>query len=344
MALKDRLSDALKSTPPENERRIATLRAVMTAIEGGGDSLADSDVQAIVTHIIAEREQKAATFTAAGKSDLAKSEREEIDVLRAFLRSSGSGEPAAAPKKSKPAPAATNPQTGTAAPLFSRNQMIIASVAAVALAIGAILYFFVFSSSSDDNVMVANGQNLGIMVRQDDRTLGNPKAKVTFLEYAAPTCPHCAHFSVNVMPLVKTNYIDTGKVFYIFRTYPLSATDGAVEAIARCLPADKYFPFIDLMFRNQSKWDPDGYQIPDVHAAIIQMARIAGLSAEKVDQCISDKDEQSRINAVALDGERKYSIDHTPTFVVNGEVVEPPLGGDTWLTLKAKFDSLLSKN
>jgi len=143
--------------------------------------------------------------------------------------------------------------------------------------------------------------------------------------------------------LVKQNYIDTGKIYYIFRTYPLSATDGAVEAIARCLPADKYFQFIDLMFRNQSKWDPDGYQIADVHAALVQMARIASLSPDRVDQCISNKDEQDRINAVALDGSRKYNIDHTPTFIVNGETVEPPLGGDSWLVLKAKFDSLLSK-
>ncbi|MGC9954938.1 MAG: GatB/YqeY domain-containing protein [Rhizomicrobium sp.] len=337
MALRDLLSDALKSTQPGNERRLATLREIQTAIDAH-EGATDADIQAIISRIIAEREQKAATFSAAGQTEMAKTERGEIDALRVFLRSAAPQ--AAAPvKKAKPAAMAEPPKTG--GPLFSRTQMIIAGAAVGILAIVAILYFFVFNSGSDNEITLANAQNTAIQLYKDDRTLGSPTARITMLEYAAPSCPHCAHFDETVFPLIKQNYIDTGKVFYIFRTFPLNPSDGAAEAIARCLPADKYFWFIDLLFRNQKTWDPE-YGITDVRGGLIQVARIAGMAVEKVDQCIADKNEQDRINQVAQDGETKYNIQGTPTFIINGEVMQAEEA--TWPTLQAKFNSLLSKH
>jgi len=220
-------------------------------------------------------------------------------------------------------------------------QMIIAGAAVGVVAIAAILYFFVFSSNGDDGIVFSGATKASIAVLKDDRTMGKPDAPITMLEYAAPSCPHCARFDMDVFPQIKKNYIDTGKVFYIFRTFPINASDGAAEAIARCLPADKYFQFIDLLFRNQAKWDPE-YGITDVRGALVQMGRIAGMSTEKVDACISDKDEQDRINSVAQDGETKYNIEGTPTFVVNGTKTEA--GDVTYAQMQAKFDSLLSKH
>jgi protein-disulfide isomerase len=219
--------------------------------------------------------------------------------------------------------------------------MIIAGAAVGSLAVVAILYFFVFNPGSGSEITLANGQNTAIQLYKDDRTLGSLNAPVKMLEYAAPSCPHCAHFDETVFPLIKQKYIDTGKVFYIFRTFPLNPSDGAAEAIARCLPADKYFWFLDLLFRNQKTWDPE-YEITDVRGGLIQVARIAGMSAEKVDQCIAGKDEQDRINQVAQDGEQKYNITGTPTFIINGEIVQAE--DATWPALQAKFDSLLSKH
>jgi protein-disulfide isomerase len=333
MALKDRLNDALNST--DNIRRRETLQGVLAAAGAGSDA----EIQVAIAKIIGEHEQKAASYNLAGQTDLAKAERDEIDILRVFLRASA-GEPTAAPKaKAKPVPGSSG--KATPGPLISRTQMVIVGVAAVVLAVIAYLLLRPAGSGEGD-VLATDTTKATITVLADDRTMGNSKAPITMLEYAAPTCPHCAHFAMDVMPLIKKNYIDTGKVFYIFRTFPLSATDGAVEAIARrCLPADKYFGFIDLMFRNQSKWDPDGYQVPDVHAAIVQMARVYGISADRVDECITNKDEQQRINQVAQDGETKYNIQGTPTFVINGTVVQA--GEDDWPDMKARLDSLLSK-
>lgn len=332
MALKDRLDDALQATPPENVKRRATLEAVKAAAGG----LSDSEIQSAIATVIAEREQVAGSFAAAGQTELAKAERAEIDALRALLRS---GAPQPAPAKPAAAPKKTSgalPEPPPAKPLVSKNQLLI-GLAVVALAfVGGYFYFNKSDSASQ------NATSSAIVVRPDDRTMGNPKASVVLLEYAAPTCPHCARFNETVMPKIKEEYINTGKVFYIFRNFPLSPTDGAVEAIARqCLPADKYFQFLDLMFRNQPKWDPDGYKIDDVGGAIKQMARIMGVSPEDADRCMMDPKEQQRINEVSQDAVVRYRINSTPTLIINGTVVEATEA--TWPQLKAKFDALLAK-
>lgn len=334
MALKDRLNDALQSTPPDHTARLATLRAVLAASGGGSDA----EVQTALSRLISEREQKAASFSAAGQTDQARAERAEIDALRGYLRLAAP-ETKATPK---PAPKKTSAATPTAAPevagpMISRNQLVIGGVVLIAL---AAIAFFVFRPSGNSGQTAATG-GAQMVLYSDDRTRGDPKAPITMIEYAAPTCPHCAHFDMTVMPRIQQEYIDTGKVFYVFRTFPLSATDGAVEAIARlCLPADKYFQFLDLMFRNQSKWDPDGYQIPDVGAAVKQMAGIMGITPEQANRCMTDTKEQQRINQVAQDAVRRYSINGTPTFIINGTIVQSTEG--TWSQLKARFDSLLS--
>jgi protein-disulfide isomerase len=336
MALKDRLNDALQATPPDNVARQATLRAVLSAAGGG----TDAEIQAALARQISEREQKAASFSAAGQSDQARAERAEIDALRGFLRLA-TPEPlaASAPNKTKTKAEAPVAAPAAGAPAISRNQLIIGVVALAAL---AVIMFLLLRPSGNGDEGAGGSASTQITLRPDDRTMGNPKAPITMLEYAAPTCPHCARFAMTVMPRIKQEYIDTGKVFYIFRTFPLSATDGAVEGIARvCLPADKYFQFLDLMFRNQPKWDPDGYQIPDVGGAVKQMARIMGVTPEQADRCMTDTKEQQRINEVSQEAINRYNLAGTPTFVINGAIVTTAEG--SWPQLKARFDSLLSK-
>jgi protein-disulfide isomerase len=175
-------------------------------------------------------------------------------------------------------------------------------------------------------------------VAADDHTMGNPKAKLVLIEYAAPTCPHCAHFNETVFPQLKQTYIDTGKVYYIFRVFPLHPSDGAAEAMAVCLPKDSYFQFIDLLFRNQKDWDWE-YQVQDIHGGLVKMGRIAGMSPEQVDSCINNKAVQDHINKVALDGQTRYSISATPTFIINGvahtDVAE-------WSAMQAALDAQLA--
>lgn len=205
---------------------------------------------------------------------------------------------------------------------MTRNQLVIAAVAVVVIIVAAIGYYVFFpATTSADAIPESGGTGPGFTIASDDHTMGSPKAPVTIIEYAAPTCPHCAHFDETVFPYIKANYIDTGKVYYVFRVFPLHSSDGAAEAMARCLPKDQYFPFIDMLFRSQKEWDWE-YGVSDVHGALVKMGRLAGLSPEKVDSCIADPATQASINKVASDGQTRYSITGTPTFVINGVVRE----------------------
>jgi protein-disulfide isomerase len=322
MTLKDRLNDALAATPAENTRRRDTLRAALNA----GD--VDTDIEAAFRRLIDAREQRAASQDRSGRPDLAQAEREEIDELRRLLGAQGG---------TKPTKGAKSGRLGKLT--IARTPAIIIAAAGL-VALGAVLFFVLRPSQDTADTLVQSGEK--IRVFKDDRTMGDPNAPITMLEYAAPVCPFCARFATTAMPGIKRDYIDTGKVFYIFRVYPLRAQDGAVEGIARCLPADRYFAYIDRMFRAQPQWDPDGHDIPDPESAIAGLAVQEGLSVARIQQCMHDPNQMARINEVAGDGQLRYGIDHTPFFVVNGVVVNIPPEQDAAMVIRLRLDSLLA--
>jgi protein-disulfide isomerase len=225
-------------------------------------------------------------------------------------------------------------------PFASKNQVVI-GLAALVIILAGIAAYLVFFNDSAGNPMLADGDGkVPVQITSWDRTLGSPKAPILVVEYAAPSCPVCANFNAHVFSQFKEKYIDTGKVYYAFRVFMLRASDGAAEAMARCLPADNYFAFIDLMFRNQPIWDEE-YGVTDQHAGLVQMGHRAGMSTERIDQCIADPAMGATINKVASDGQTNYHITGTPTFIINGVV--QPAGGIPWADLQQKLDLLLSK-
>jgi protein-disulfide isomerase len=220
----------------------------------------------------------------------------------------------------------------------SRKTLLILVSVVVLIAAGGIGYYF--TSGGSGETATANGQSYQIL--PSDRTLGNPKSKVVLIEYAAPSCPVCAAFNVQSFPQLKAKYIDTGKIFYVFRVFPLRSDDGSAEKIARCLPEDKYFAFIDLLFKNQPKWDVEFGVTPEgVHDGLVLLGRIAGMSREQVDQCMDNKVEDARINKVSSEGESRYSITGTPTFILNGTSIGS--GNIPFDTLSKLLDTELAK-
>lgn len=199
---------------------------------------------------------------------------------------------------------------------MNRRQIIIAVIVLALIALGVGTYMVM--TPDNDAGLASGGSAYSFKITSYDRTLGDPKAPVQVIEYAAPTCPVCAHFNATMFPAMK-RYIDAGKVFYVFRVMPLNQVDVAAEGMARCLPADNYLEFIDLLFRNQAKWDPDGHDIPDVHAALVGMGRIAGMTADQVDKCIEDVGQQKKTEAVAKEANDVYGVNATPTFFVDGQ-------------------------
>jgi protein-disulfide isomerase len=148
-----------------------------------------------------------------------------------------------------------------------------------------------------------------------EMALGSESAPNVIVEYASMTCPHCAQFQTQVFPEVKTKYVDTGKVRYIFREFPLDGLAVAASMLARC-SGDKYFPMIDALFETQTTWAVPG---PEGKQKLAQIAKQAGISQEAFDKCIADKDLFNKIVLVRERGNEEFQVDSTPSFFVNGK-------------------------
>ncbi|MGA7710784.1 MAG: thioredoxin domain-containing protein [Rhizomicrobium sp.] len=172
-----------------------------------------------------------------------------------------------------------------------------------------------------------------------DHTLGNPNAPLVLIQYDAPGCPHCAKALAEVFPHIKADYIDTGKLFYVYRIFPLSKADVQVESVARCLPAKSYFSFMAGVLQQQPKWAPY-YGAKDVREGLAPLARDAGLSDKEFDRCFSDTATLDRVQQEGGDAGAPFAIDGVPSFVINGEVTQGNLG---WPALRNKIEAALAR-
>lgn len=151
-------------------------------------------------------------------------------------------------------------------------------------------------------------------IRPDDRILGNADAPVTIIEYASLTCPHCAAFATQTLPQVKTTYIDQGLARLVFRDFPLDRVALKASLLARCVPDDRYFAMLDVLFRSQNDWAGS----TDPLTALAQIGRTAGLDQAKVDACLNDQAETDKIVAGIQAAQDEFKISSTPTLIING--------------------------
>ena len=149
--------------------------------------------------------------------------------------------------------------------------------------------------------------------------LGNAKAKVTVIEYASLTCPHCAHFTENDFPKLKAAYIDTGKIKFIYRDFPLDNLAAGAALIVRCAPTDRAMPLVEALFKNQDKWA----RVPNPLEEVTNFAQLAaGMSKADVEACLNNTAVFDQIRDVAQKAVSLYKIGGTPTFFVDEEKIE----------------------
>ncbi len=160
---------------------------------------------------------------------------------------------------------------------------------------------------------------------------GPETAKVTIIEYASASCPHCAAFFKDVYTPLKKDYIDTGKVRFILREFPHNDLGMAGFMLARCAPKEKYFPIVDVLFATQEKW------MNDPANELKNIALQAGFTAESFDACLKNNDVAQGIYSVRQKGEG-FGVDAIPTVFINGEKIE---GEKTYDVIKSKIDPLL---
>jgi protein-disulfide isomerase len=168
--------------------------------------------------------------------------------------------------------------------------------------------------------MAQSAADVAKPVSLPDMAIGSADAAVTITEFASMTCPHCAAFNAEVFPKIKAAYVDTGKVRYIFREFPLDIKAAAGSMLARYIAKDdsgKYFAVIDLLFKQQNDW-----VMKNTTETLTRIGKQAGLSQQQVEDCLKD---QALLDKIAAD--QKYAADvlkvnSTPTFFINGEVIK----------------------
>jgi protein-disulfide isomerase len=156
-------------------------------------------------------------------------------------------------------------------------------------------------------------------------------AKVTLIEYASATCPHCAAFHNDVYGKLKADYIDTKKIRFIFREFPLNDAALAAFMIARAAPKESYFPLIDIYFETLQTWAQNPAQ------GLLNIAKQAGFSEEKFNATLRDENLARAIMAIR-DGGAKFGVQGTPTFFLNGKLYD---GERSYEAFKAIIDPLL---
>ena len=148
-----------------------------------------------------------------------------------------------------------------------------------------------------------------------DMAIGRPDAPITVIEYFSLTCPHCKSFHTDVYPKIKEHYVDTGTVRMILRDFPLNRPAMDAALLARCKDSQQYFAFIDTLFNTFDNWTRSS----DYLGALIQIGQIGGIKEAEFHTCKADEEMETRILSSMVEADETYSIQGTPTFIINGK-------------------------
>ena len=203
------------------------------------------------------------------------------------------------------------------------RRVLLASAAVAALASTAF--------AQEEKAVVVDKVALNTPPAMGEMSMGKEDAKVVVIEYASASCPHCAAFNNDEFPKFKTDFIDTGKVKFIFREFPHNDPAMGAFMVARCAPKEKYFPLVDVMFKTQKDW------VPNPLVGLKKIALQSGFTEETFTACLNNKDVAKNIFEVRQKGDT-FGVQGIPTFFINGERYK---GEYTFVGLKAVIDPLL---
>ena len=217
---------------------------------------------------------------------------------------------------------------------LSRRRVVLATLCAGALGVAAALPVAAQSKGPSEVPVEELMKPVGL----PDLALGPADAKVTVVEYASMTCGHCAHFTKEVWPEFKKKYVDTNKVHYVFREFPLDNLAAAASMLARCVDHDKTFSLIEVLFEKQADWAfGEGNPVP----RLFEIAKQAGFTQESFDKCLTDQKLLDEITAGRTRAAEVFGVSATPTFFINGKKLD---GAPTMEKFDQMIEPLLAKS
>ena len=185
-----------------------------------------------------------------------------------------------------------------------------------------ILSFKSYSDSSTNNNLVVIGPNEAVV-----------KIKI----FSSFTCPHCADFHIKVVPKIKKKYVDVGKVQLIFIDFPLDQAAFNASKLLHCLDETKQVAFLDTIYETQMKW-ANASNIDDINKNLKKIVKNLGISSTQFDKCLIDEDISDKILNGRINAHQKYTINATPTIVINEEKLE---GSASFKNIEKKIEKLI---
>jgi protein-disulfide isomerase len=167
--------------------------------------------------------------------------------------------------------------------------------------------------------------------------IGSNEASIKIKIFSSFTCPHCASFHKTVVPEIKKNYIDSGKVQLIFIDFPLDQAAFNASKLLHCVAEEKQINFMDLVYENQNEWTI-GTNIEDINKNLKKIVKNLGISSDDFDECLIDQDISDKILNGRIEASRKYTINSTPTVVINEKKLE---GSANFKNIKEKIDKII---
>ena len=198
------------------------------------------------------------------------------------------------------------------------------------LLISFLLIFFGTSFALSNESSVLN-------LTENDFIIGNDNASITIIEYASMSCSHCANFHNNTLPDLKKEYIDTGKVKYVFRDFPYNYPALLGSMVMRCIPSEVRYDYMNALYKLQNNWVVKENAI--THQELYKIMQSGGMSKENFDTCLSNVDLENKILQEVIAAQSEFNIRSTPSFLINGDLLE---GDKSIKVFRQILDKILS--
>ena len=174
-------------------------------------------------------------------------------------------------------------------------------------------------------------------IKENLITVGINNAPIKIKVFSSLTCPHCANFHIKVVSKIKENYIESGKVQLIFMDFPLDQASFNASKLLHCLDKEKRINFLDIIYKNQKKWTA-GSNIEDINKNLKKIVKNLGISSEKFDRCLINEEISDKILNKRIEANKKYSIDSTPTIIINEKKLE---GSANFKNIKKRIENII---
>ena len=192
-----------------------------------------------------------------------------------------------------------------------------------------LLFFFTNINAQEDSILLINDK---------DFTIGDTNAPITIIEYASMSCSHCANFHNNTLEKLKIEYIDTGKVKFVFRDFPFNYPALLGSMMMRCIPNDLRYTYMNALYKLQKTWVDRENSV--TKQELYKIMQSGGMTKEDFEACISNVDIENEILTCLMLAQKEFNIRSTPSFLINGELIE---GNKSIKEFRQIIDKILSE-